>query len=188
MINEMDKDGRIALIILILLAVAVLATLWSLHVTGVSLERQMMRRRWGLTESQMVEIEQLIEKYHRGEIDLSNLRRTLWSRFSEWGVVPPPPMLDVELFYTIKAVLSTVNTVIVLMLLFIYVNIYRKTKTNFTVGLIIFSLILLLYTVSSNPILQTIFGYRAFGLGPFAMLPDTFTFVALLVLLYLSLK
>ncbi|MEM3090807.1 MAG: hypothetical protein QXW17_03480, partial [Candidatus Bathyarchaeia archaeon] len=92
------------------------------------------------------------------------------------------------LFYIVKTVISTVNIAIVLILLFIYMNIYRKTKTNFTIGLIIFSLILLLYTVSSNPILQTIFGYRAFGLGPFAMLPDVFALIALLVLLYLSLK
>lgn len=188
MINKMDKDRRIALIILVLLAVAILATLWSLYVTGVPLERQIMRRRWGLTEVQMVEIEQLIEKYHRGEIVLSDLRRVLWSRFSEWGMVPPPPMLDLELFYIVKTVISTVNIAIVLILLLIYMNIYRKTKTNFTIGLIIFSLILLLYTVSSNPVLQTIFGYRAFGLGPFAMLPDVFTFISLLVLLYLSLK
>jgi hypothetical protein len=32
------------------------------------------------------------------------------------------------------------------------------------------------------------FGFRAFGLGPFAMLPDLFTFGALVVLLYLSIK
>jgi hypothetical protein len=32
------------------------------------------------------------------------------------------------------------------------------------------------------------FGFRLFGLGPFAMLPDLFTFAALAVLLYLSVK
>jgi len=32
------------------------------------------------------------------------------------------------------------------------------------------------------------FGFRPFGLGPFALLPDLFTFGALAVLLYLSIK
>jgi hypothetical protein len=70
----------------------------------------------------------------------------------------------------------------------IYIAIYRKTKSEFTVGLIIFSMILLLYTLTSNPMMHWIFGFRAFGLGPFAMLPDLFTCVALAVLLYLTVK
>jgi hypothetical protein len=32
------------------------------------------------------------------------------------------------------------------------------------------------------------FGFRPFGLGPFAMLPDIFTCIALSVLLYLTIK
>jgi hypothetical protein len=52
----------------------------------------------------------------------------------------------------------------------------------------VFSLVLLLYALSSNPLLQWVFGFRAFGLGPFAMLPDLFTFVALAVLLYLTFR
>jgi hypothetical protein len=47
---------------------------------------------------------------------------------------------------------------------------------------------LLLNALVSNPLLQFGFGFRAFGLGPFAMLPDLFTFFALVVLLYLTLK
>jgi hypothetical protein len=33
-----------------------------------------------------------------------------------------------------------------------------------------------------------IFGFIAFGLGPFALLPELFEFLALIVLLYLSVK
>jgi hypothetical protein len=32
------------------------------------------------------------------------------------------------------------------------------------------------------------FGFRPFGLGPFALLPELFTFAALIVLLYLSVR
>ena len=53
---------------------------------------------------------------------------------------------------------------------------------------IIFSMILLLYALVSNPLMQNIFGYGGINLGPFAMLPDLFTCLALAVLLYLTMK
>jgi hypothetical protein len=61
-------------------------------------------------------------------------------------------------------------------------------RSEFTIGLILFSLILLFYAISSNPIMQSLFGFRAFGLGPFAMIPDLFTSIALTILLYLTMK
>ena len=186
---EMGKNKGIIIIVLVLLAAALLAILFSVIVTGASLEWQ-IRRRWGLTEDQMREIEQLIERYREGEITLKDLKKILWWKFKIWGVTPPKPLdiLDIQLFYTVRAVISTVNVALVLILLFTYLDIYRKTRAEFTAGLVIFSLVLLFYTVTSNPFVQIAFGFRAFGLGPFAMLPDLFTFIALLVLLYLSLK
>ncbi len=187
--NEMDGDKRIVIIALVLVAVTLLATFFSIIVTGASLERQ-IKRRWGLTQAQMEEIEGLIEKYRRGEITLKELKTALWLKFKIWGVTPPPPLdlLDIQLFYTMKAIISTVNIVLVMILLFTYIDIYLKTRAEFTAGLVVFSLVLLFYTVTSNPFVQRIFGFRAFGLGPFAMLPDVFTFIALLTLLYLSFK
>ncbi len=95
---------------------------------------------------------------------------------------------DIELYYTIKTVISSINATLLVILLFTYVDIYRKTKSEFTIGLSIFSIILLLYALSSNPLVHYAFGFRAFGLGPFAMLPDLFTCGALAVLLYLTYK
>lgn len=95
---------------------------------------------------------------------------------------------DIEIFYLAKTVVSSVNALLLCILLVTYVNLYRKIKSEFTVGLIMFSMILLLYALVSNPILQYIFGFQAFGLGPFAMLPDLFALIALAVLLYLTLK
>ncbi len=96
--------------------------------------------------------------------------------------------LDIELFYTIKTVISSINITLLVFLLSTYLNIYREIKSEFTIGLIIFSSVLLLYALASSPIVHWIFGFRAVGLGPFAMLPDLFTFVALSVLLYLTYK
>jgi hypothetical protein len=102
----------------------------------------------------------------------------------------PPYYLpgDVEFFYTAKAVVSTVNIALLIFLLITYVDIYRKTQSEFTVGLIVFSMIFMLYLVVSNPLVIWAFGYRIFGLGPFALLPDIFTLAALVVLLYYVFK
>lgn len=102
-----------------------------------------------------------------------------------------PPMStpgDIELFYTVKTVISTINVTLLVFLFITYVDLYRKIKSEFTIGLMIFSVILLFYALSSNPLIHWIFGFRAFGLGPFAMLPDLFTCIALTVLLYLTFK
>ncbi|MGD9131643.1 MAG: hypothetical protein PVH73_08755 [Candidatus Bathyarchaeota archaeon] len=95
---------------------------------------------------------------------------------------------DIEVFYKIKTILSSINATLLVLLLATYVDMYRKIQSEFTFGLIVFSMILLFYALSSNPLLQWLFGYRAFGLGPFAMLPDMFTTFALAVLLYLTMK
>jgi hypothetical protein len=103
---------------------------------------------------------------------------------------PPPPTTfirgDYELFYTLQTVVSVVNTTLSLILLLVYINIYRKTQSEFTIGLIIFSLVLLLQAFVSIPLLHRAFGFYEFGLGPFVLLPDLFTCLALAVLLYLT--
>ena len=121
----------------------------------------------------------------------------LWATTTIWFPLYPfepherPPMEvfgDIELFYTIKTVVSTINVTLLIFLLVTYINIYRKTRSEFTVGLIIFSGVFLLNALASNPFVIWVFGFRPFGLGPFAMLPDLFTLGALGVLLYLSIK
>jgi hypothetical protein len=104
--------------------------------------------------------------------------------------LPPPYNVpgDLEFFYTAQTVVSTVNVTLSIFLLLIYVSIYRKTRSEFTVGLMIFSTVLLLHALVSNPFVIWIFGFRSLGLGPFVLLPDLFTFGALAVLLYLSVK
>jgi hypothetical protein len=88
----------------------------------------------------------------------------------------------------VKAVLASVNAILLTILLAIYLGIYRKTGSEFSLGLVIFSLALLLYSLTSNPIIQRVAGFRGSGLGPFTMLPDLFTCIASAILLYLSRK
>jgi hypothetical protein len=103
---------------------------------------------------------------------------------------PPPEGIpgDIGLYYILKTVFSTLNATLLVFLLALYVEIYVKRKVEFTLWLTIFCSVLLLDALTSNPILQWAFGFRPSGLGPFAMLPDVFTSVALAILLYLTLK
>lgn len=104
--------------------------------------------------------------------------------------VRPPPIApaDIELYYTLKTVVSTLNVMLLIFLLTIYLQMYISRKSEFTLWLAIISTVLLLNALTSNPLVQWVFGFRAFGLGPFAMLPDIFTLVALAILLYLTMK
>jgi hypothetical protein len=119
---------------------------------------------------------------------------TVWlARFpwEPWGPRQRPPYEipgDIEFFYTAQTIVSSINVVLSVFLLLTYISIYRKTLSEFTIGLIIFSMVLLLHAVTSIPLVHWIFGFREFGLGPFAMLPNLFTLGALVVLIYLSIK
>jgi hypothetical protein len=122
----------------------------------------------------------------------------LWAESVSWfprnpfGPRPIPPYgnirYDLELFYTVETVVSAVNVTLSAILLLMYVGIYRRTRSEFTIGLIIFSAVLLLHAFVSFPLLSRAFGFYPIGLGPFAMLPDLFTCLALGVLLYLTFK
>src|SRR4030042_1219433 len=116
---------------------------------------------------------------------------TSWFPRHPWDPRPRRPenpeniLGDVELFYTVGTVVSTVNLTLSIFLLFIYIGIYQKTRSEFTIGLVIFSAVFLLNALASNPLVIRAFGFWPVGLGPFAMLSELFTLAALAVLLYL---
>jgi hypothetical protein len=101
---------------------------------------------------------------------------------------PEPIPGDIELYYTINAVVTTINAALSIFLLIAYISIYRRTKSEFTLALIIFSFVFFLNALVSSPLVHGVFGFRGFGLGPFAMLPDLLTCFALAVLVYLTFK
>lgn len=95
---------------------------------------------------------------------------------------------DFEFFYFTHAIFSTVNIALLVVLLLIFTSVYRKTRSEFSFGLIIFGFTFLLKDLVSSPFLSGIFSFYASGLGPFIVLPDLFEFAALTVLLYLNIK
>lgn len=110
--------------------------------------------------------------------------------FAPFRPTPPPPTNpdDFEFFYVAKTAVSSVNIALLAFILISNIYIFRKTRSKFTFGLLIFSVAFLLKDLTASPIIIWAFGYRLVGLGPFAFLPDLFEFVVLSVLLYLSLE
>ncbi len=107
---------------------------------------------------------------------------------------PPEPrprvliQYDFEFFYFAHAIISTLNVALLAILLVTFISVYRKTKSEFSFGLIIFGFAFLLKDLFSSPFTASIFQFFPMGLGPFIVLPDLFEFAALSVLLYLTLK
>ncbi|MGA3112243.1 MAG: hypothetical protein ABSE15_09470 [Candidatus Bathyarchaeia archaeon] len=95
---------------------------------------------------------------------------------------------DFELFYVANTIISTCNIALLAILIFIYVNIYVRTRSPFTIGLVIFAFVFLFRDLMSSPFVTSFAGFRAYGLGPFVLLPSLFELIALSVLLYLSVK
>jgi hypothetical protein len=99
-----------------------------------------------------------------------------------------PNPADIELYYLARTVFSTINIVLTIILIVNYVSIYLKTKSEFTIGLSLFALFLLIKDITWSPFIIGFAGFGTFGLGPFAFLPDLFEMAALLILFYLSIK
>ncbi len=114
---------------------------------------------------------------------------------------PPPPEIEKitqreltenkeinRIYTTIKSAITSINMALCSILIYLYIDVYRKIHSEFTLGLIIAMVALLIYAITSNPFFHMLFGFRGIGMGPFLILPDLFAAVALCVLLSLSLK
>ncbi len=95
---------------------------------------------------------------------------------------------DLELFYVARTVVTTINVALLVVLVVNYASIYVKTRSEFTIGLLIFAVAFLIKDMTSSPLFIGAFGFGLFGLGPFAFLPDLFELVALSALVYLTVK
>lgn len=102
--------------------------------------------------------------------------------------IPPELRPEVILGLTLKTTVTFVNIALLLLLLGIYIDIYRKLRSNFTAGLVLLILVLLMNALTSNPLLNFRIGVPIVGFGGGFIIPDLFTTIALIVLFYLSLE
>lgn len=101
---------------------------------------------------------------------------------SPWG---PPGLLvflvRVQLFVT------TFNLVMLVALTGSYVSLYRDLPNRYTRSMLVLSVALLLYALTSNPFVPLLFGFPPRpDLGPFVFLPDLFVGLAIIVIFYQS--
>ncbi len=111
------------------------------------------------------------------------------SRVFPTGPGSPPELLsNVAFLYIARTVFSTVNIAILSILTITYAMIYSKTRSQFTIGLLIFSAVFLMKDVASSPYVLGVLRYTLSGLGPFALIEPLLEMAALSVLLYLSIE
>jgi hypothetical protein len=104
------------------------------------------------------------------------------------GSPPPPTPWDSEWYYSAQTVISIVSIAFSIFLLAMYADSYWKTRSEFSIALTIFAVVLFISSLTSNPALQYAFGFKAFGLGPFAMLPLLFQCIGQMILSYMALR
>jgi hypothetical protein len=121
---------------------------------------------------------------------------TLYLIFSRPGRPPleqftPQQLMEISnmlvLYIQGRTVLAIINTCLLVYLMALYYSIYRETKSNFSLCLILFSATLFLYSITSNPILIWLNGFQGTNIfNMFNFLPDIFTTLASAILIYLS--
>jgi hypothetical protein len=99
-----------------------------------------------------------------------------------------PPPGGREEVKQLKTAISFVNLALIIPLFVIYAGIYRKMKSTFTLGLMAVIFALLMYAVTSNPLVVGTLGGRIGDIGLFQIIPDLCTTAALLILVRISLE
>ncbi|MFA5108185.1 MAG: hypothetical protein WC492_01480 [Candidatus Micrarchaeia archaeon] len=101
------------------------------------------------------------------------------------GFMPPPEFLFLGI---LSYVLSTLCLGLSVYLMFIYIKDYLELRSSFTLS-IVFSLVaLMLFSLTSNPMVHSMFGFNANRADIFSFVPLFFTTIALAILAWVSSK
>jgi hypothetical protein len=109
------------------------------------------------------------------------------------AVCPPgyPPcsffLLSIQRALMLHVILSTIEIVLLVSLVAVYIKVYAETRANFSLGLIIVLGALFVHSVLSFPLVVNEVGQTLFGSGLFFPYTDLLTIIAYSVFLYLSL-
>jgi hypothetical protein len=95
---------------------------------------------------------------------------------------------DLEFFYIARTAFYTVNIALLIILTETYAALYYKTRSQFTIGLLLFALVFLFREIATSPFVLGVLGFTLSGLGEFALIEPLLETTALSVLLYLSIE
>ena len=98
--------------------------------------------------------------------------RAIWESFKET--------------YTLVTIVICLNLALLIGLLGVYYDGFRKTKSNFTLGLFMFLGVLFIQAFLSLPVIQLVLGQSLSDLGLFHIVPNFFETIALIIFFYLS--
>lgn len=88
-------------------------------------------------------------------------------------------------YATLQLLLSSINVALILYLFYIYAKDYLELHSKFTGGLLLFLAAMLLFSLTSNPLVAYWFGFRM-GAALFNLVPLAFSTIALVVLARIS--
>ena len=106
------------------------------------------------------------------------------------GYYCPPEyffLLSVHGALMLHVILSTIEIVLLVSLVAVYIRVYAETRANFSLGLIIVLGALFVHSVLSYPLVVNDIGSILYGSGLFFPYTDLLTIIAYSVFLYLSL-
>ena len=108
------------------------------------------------------------------------------------AVLPPRPPMDnfadsggMGSYFDIRFILSAINLLLIVYLLYTYTADYLRYRTSFALGIVAFLFSFLLYGLSSFPLIHVLFGFRAIG-GVFSFIPLLFSAICLVIFVKLS--
>jgi len=92
-----------------------------------------------------------------------------------------------ETYIVGRIVISSLNIVLYGYITYFYVMLYRETESKFSLALAGLSVVLLVYALSSNPLLLSVIrGPDPLWTGVFSFIPDMLATVVAFILIYLS--
>ena len=112
----------------------------------------------------------------------------------DWDNITSKPDLgfdreNIANYLVITSSVTMMNMMISVILIGLYIDLYRKIKSRFTLALVMVMVAFFLYSFTANPFIPALFDYRFIGgIGPFMIIPHLFTSLALLMLLFMSLE
>ena len=89
------------------------------------------------------------------------------------------------LFLNLQIFFALASSVLLIILLAQYLESYLLFRTRFTLAFVILAMVLIVHSITSNPLFFSAFGYEPMK-GPFSIIPLFFTLIAAMVLLYLN--
>jgi hypothetical protein len=91
------------------------------------------------------------------------------------------------MFHEIYAASNFINMVLLIVLIYLFLQDYIKVRSYFTLGLVIFAVVLFINALLSCPSVQYLFSeYEACPYEPYHAAASVFETIALVVLLYIS--